>query len=363
MLRRGRRSPPLKRRLALVLLFLLGFGPLALLMGALVPWPNEYGVRAKWSWCKEHKADYDAVFVGSSVTSYGVVPPSFDRELAARGHVLSSFNLGIGGMTRFEADHMVRSVLAEAPANLKYIFIEVSSWSPQVFGAKKAQLSPRQLYWHTPQMTIDALQACLEAPAPRQGRDWRMESARIHVQLMLDELTGKSQGGRTVSAWLGLDQEELLPSRADLAALHGYIDLDHISGPEWDAWRAEFLGDLEGYTKRVSAIPAGNDAPINVEGHDAVRWFEKQIETARAAGVEPIFYFGPYAAPAPVAYRLHEAGVLPVFLAYNRPDLYPKLYRFENRFDENHLNRRGAEAFTELLAEGFADHLEREGAE
>ena len=298
----------------------------------------------------------DGGIAALGATFYYTVPPELIGTLQP-GH-LAWVPFG-----RQELQGIVLGLQEEAPPNLKYIFIEVSSWSPKVFGAKKAQLSPRQLYWHTPGMTFDALRACLDAPKPKSGADWRVESARIHFQLMLDELTGKSQGGRTASAWAGLDADERLPSRADLAALHGYIDLDHISGPEWDAWRAEFLGDLEGYTKRVSAIPAGNDAPINVEGHSAAYWFEQQKALAREAGVEPIFYFGPYAAPAPVAYRLHDAGVLPVFLAFNRPDLYPKLYRFENRFDENHLNRRGAEAFTELLAEGFADHLERGGTE
>lgn len=350
----------MKSRLAHVLLALVAFVPVSLLMGALVPWPSEYGVRGKWEWWREHKHDYDVVFVGSSVTSYGLVPPTFDRELAARGHPHRSFNLGIGGMTRFEADHMVRAVLDEAPPNLRYLFIEVSGWSPRVYGGQKAKLSPRSLYWHTPEMTADALRACWEAEPPAQGEDWRGSSARTHVELLLDHLTGKSQGSRIFRDLTGLDQDEITPTRAELAELHGYIDLDHIEGEEWTRWREAFLGDLDGYTKRVRALPAGNAARIPLEGHTAVHWFREQVEACREKGVEPIFYFGPYSAPSPLAYRLAEAGVLPVFLGYNQPDKYPKLYRFENHFDENHLTRSGAEAFSELLAEGFAAHLEEE---
>ncbi|MCB9914264.1 MAG: hypothetical protein H6828_03820 [Planctomycetes bacterium] len=400
------------RRLAPVLLFLAVFVPTSLLMGALVPWPSEYGVRSKWEYWQAHKTEFDAVFVGSSATSYGLIPPDIDRELAARGHELRTFNLGIGGMTEFEADHMVRAVLDEAPPNLKYLLIEVSGWGARVYGGKQAHLSPRLLYWHTPEMTLDALRACFRGDRPdagawyleplpllwnaflanfvvageagpeaegtagawnrflaglrlpvRSDEDWRLASARLHAELCLHELTGKGQGARIVSGLLGLDAAEVLPTAAELRREGGYIDLDHIEGDEWQAWRAEFLGDLEGYTQRVRAITAANEQPIPVEGHSAAYWFTKQVEAARAKGVEPIFYFGPRTASSPLAYRLAEAGVLPTFFGFNRPERYPALYRFENHFDENHLTRSGAEIFSKLLADALADHLDAERKE
>ncbi len=352
----------MKRRLVLILLTLASFVPASLLMGALVPWPSEYGVRSKWDWWVEHKQDYDAVFVGSSVTAYGLIPPGFDGRMEEHGYQSHSFNLGIGGMTRFEADHMVRAVLAEAPPNLKYIFIEVSSWNPRIYPTRFT-FSPRMLYWHTPEMTLDTLRACAEMPAPAKGEDWRLDSAKIHTQLMLDKLTGKGQGPRLVSALLGLDKDELLPSDEDLAVMSGYVDLDHIEGENWDKWRANFLAGLKQYTERVRAIPAANAAQIPLEGHRAIAWFQKQIDAAHAAGVEPIFYFGPYASSSPLPYRLAEAGLLPVFLGFNQPDKYPMLYRFENHFDENHLSRRGAEIFSKMMADGFAEYLAGKGQE
>jgi hypothetical protein len=351
-----------KRRILLSLLALAVFLPVSLLMGALAPWPTSYGVRGKWDWWSEHKADYDVVFVGSSATAYGFLPPAFDAALRERGHELHSFNLGVGGMTGFEADHMVRQVLENAPPNLRYIFIEVSDWSPQVYGGKNVY-SPRMLYWHTPEMTRDALQACLQVPKPAGPKDWRRRSAQYHAELFLRNMTGEGQGEYMARDWLGLDVDDILPTREQLAELHGFTDLDVINTEEWDAHRARFESSLESYTQRVVALTAGNAAPIALEGHYSIPWFEQQIARAVEAGVEPIFYYAPRLAPAPLPYRLHEAGVLPVFFGYNQPERFPELYRLESHFDENHLSRRGAELFSALIAGDFAEHLDASAGE
>ncbi|HIG12610.1 MAG TPA: hypothetical protein EYG30_07435 [Planctomycetes bacterium] len=340
-----------------MLLAIAAFVPVSRLMGSLTPRPIKYGVRAKWAWWDEHRQDFEVLFVGSSATAYGLVPGVFDQSLAARGHPLRSFNFGIGGMTGFEADHMVRQVLADPPPSLRYLFIEVSDWSPRVYPGKFVY-SPRMVYWHTPEMTLDALRACLTVAEPTQGKDWRPRSAAYHGELFLRKQTGEGQGEFTVRALLGRDSEEVLPGAEDLERLHGYTDLDVIGTEEWAMHRERFLASFDAYTNRAKALPGGNAAPIPVSGHYQVRWFEQQIAAARAAGVQPIFYYAPRLASAPLAYRLHEAGVLPVFFGYNQPDRYPQLYRFQSRFDENHLSRRGADLFSGLIANDFADYLD-----
>ena len=62
----------------------------------LVPWPMDYGQRAKFEYFAERKDEFDAIFIGSSVTAYGIVPEVFDAEMQARGHDFRSFNFGVG---------------------------------------------------------------------------------------------------------------------------------------------------------------------------------------------------------------------------------------------------------------------------
>jgi hypothetical protein len=57
---------------------------------SLRPWPSEYGLRAKFEYFAEHKDEFDAVFVGSSVTAYGVIPGTFDAVMRERGRPMRS---------------------------------------------------------------------------------------------------------------------------------------------------------------------------------------------------------------------------------------------------------------------------------
>ena len=63
---------------------------------------------------------------------------------------------------------------------------------------------------------------------------------------------------------------------------------------------------------------------------------------------------------APHLLRLGKEGRVPTLLAFNDPAAYPELYRFENRFDREHLAGAGARRFSALLAERFSAELAAE---
>lgn len=348
------------RPIFLAALTLAAFLGMSAVQRALVPWPTAYGLGAKMEWLEEHKDEYDVLFLGSSVTYYGLVPPVFDQVMAERGRPLRSFNLGVGGMMPIEADRVLQRFLAMEPARLKYVFVEANSWEGTLYLRDQENLfSPRMVHWHDVQGTLDAV-TCLEnAPAPPEGKpDRRGEDMRDHGMIFLRWFSAAGAGLRTLRRLTGLDDEELDPSEEELAQLHGYKDLDVIDLPEWDRRRAGFLGDLDGYQRAVSRVGKGNRQPVDVTRHQNLPGLERQIASIRAAGAEPIFYLGPRVASDPMAYALAEAGILPSFLPFNRPGAYPELYEPENHWDTNHLSRGGAELFTRLFAEAFADQLE-----
>src|SRR5262249_23207012 len=97
-------SPPRTRLSAVgpVLLAAAAFLLVAAAIRPLVPWPVEYGLRAKVEYWKQHEDRFDTVFFGSSYTHRGVRPDVVDAELARRGAPQTSFNFGVQGMGFYE---------------------------------------------------------------------------------------------------------------------------------------------------------------------------------------------------------------------------------------------------------------------
>lgn len=353
------------RPLLLAVLALASFLATGAAWRSIVPWPDEYGLRAKWEWLAEHADEIDVLFVGSSVTAYGLVPPVFDQAMAERGYELRSFNLGVGGMMPIEADHVLREVLALESARLRYVFVEAGPWEGTLYVRDQKNLfSPRMVHWHDWRGTLDALVCLSNDPPPPEGQeDTRWADARRHLLIFLRKLTSAGQGLRTVRALLGLDEGALSPTPEELEELRGYVDLDVIEDEEWDRRRERFLQELERYRRDVAQVGPNNRREVPVDRHRNRAGLERQIASVRAAGAEPLYYLGPRVASDPLAYALAAAGVLPTFFGLNRPGEYPELYAIENHFDTNHLNRAGAELFTRTLARVFADHLDAERKE
>ena len=347
------------------LLFLVSLG---VFLGAargiarLVPWPADFGPRAKWEWLVEHADEYDVLFIGSSATYYGIVPELFDQVMAQRGHPTHSFNFGAGGMTELEAGYVLDRILALEPKKLEHVFIEASGWDLNIPDDKNAY-SPRRSHWHSAKHTLVALESLPRTPKPRPEADgtprddWRWRAAQLHAELFLRRLTAEGQGPRIADALLDLGDETLEPTREQLAAERGYLDLGRLEGEKWDEQSGKFQAKLEQYSQTVKNIGGGNQAKLEVQKFPGLARTRAQLEEVRAAGAEPIYYTPPRATALPWAYCLAQAGVYPTFFGYNRPGKYPELYEPANHFDANHLRRVGAEAFTRLIANDFADHL------
>jgi hypothetical protein len=368
-------------------LCLAGFALVSTAIRRITPWPNEYGQRAKYEYFAEHKDEFDTIFVGSSVTSYGIVPPVFDQLMESRGHPTHSFNLGVGGMTSLEADHLLRRVLDLEPEHLRSVFVEAENWDARIWSPKNTY-APRMVHWHTIEHTRLAIESLLHRQAPppepaegvvwrvldwvpplgralRARREahwdewWRFHESWTHISLCMRKLSGAGQGPRIFAALFDLDRDEMVPpTRAELDELRGYIDLDRIQGEEWEKRREDFLSKLDAYRERVARIDEQNARPADVKSHYNLAGLREQVEAIRERGAEPIYFTGPRLLEAPLELALARAGILPTFLAFNKPGTYPDLYAVENRFDQNHVKRKAAEEFTRLLAESFADHVE-----
>jgi hypothetical protein len=347
------------RSLAHVALSIAAFGAMSSVILKLKPWPDELALRAKYEYLADHAGEFDTLFLGSSVTLYGIVPPLFDSVMAEHGHPTHSFNLGVGGMTSIEGDYLLREVLARNHESLKYVFVEASNWDGRIF-SRASVYAARMANWHSIGHTLIALESNARNPEPpnNEGRWWRWDHAWLHMQLAASHYTCVGQGPRIVLALLGLDTDLVEPSRADLDAMHGYVQLDQLPGEMWKQARANFLAKQEKFAKDVAKVDEENKAAISVDTHLSPDGLKAQIAAIRGCGAEPIYYVGPRTFATPLEYRMAEAGLFPTLLGFNHPGQYPELYLPERHFDMTHFNRQGADAWTRLMAEAFAQHFD-----
>lgn len=85
-------------------------------------YPNDVSLKLKYF--AEHKNEYNAIFIGPSTTSFGIVPNLFDKLMAEQNREIKSFNLGFSAATVAEIDFSLSKIIALKPANLKWLFIE-----------------------------------------------------------------------------------------------------------------------------------------------------------------------------------------------------------------------------------------------
>ena len=340
-------------------LCLLGFALAASLVRRVTPWPHEYGLQAKYEYLAEHREEFDTLFIGSSSTFYGLIPPSFDAFTAQAGTVTRSFNFGVGGMTALESDYVLQQVLKLGMPKLRRVFVESEyDWEGRIWDWRN-RFSPRAVHWHSFEHTALAVGALLDAEVGPAQKDplWRWKEVGVHLQLAGRKLVGLGQGPRIFAAWSGRDAHLVEPRPAELDALRGYVDLDQIRTPEAQSAREDFLASASDYLERVAQLDAGNAAAVAIDGHPSSAGIRAQVTAIREHGAEALFYIGPRDFARPASYRLAEAGVIPILFGFNQPSRYPELYEIENHFDRSHLDREGAELYTRLLAEAFVEHL------
>jgi len=346
---------PLLRSLLMVGLALLGFGATAAAFRQIVPWPEAYGLRAKFEYFERNKDRFDTLFFGSSYTQRSVMPKVVDAVLAEQsgGSVQqTSFNFAVMGMQLWEMEHLQDEVLGLEPAKLKTIVMEPQFWRPhEAFTTDRFE--DRAVFWHTPRLTLDVIEAVYNF-----GSDpWEQHAeAWLHVKMLARNLTNYAMGGRVLATLRGTSPtfDYLLPS--DLEENHGYQDPE-TTRDELEIKDHERLArTLDSYLEEVALIDPAND----LGDPDIVRRLRldkqpkhlllDQIRKLEGLGKRVICVMPPGLVASPEMRALHERGEIREFLAFNSPGEYPQFYVPGRRYDRGHMNMRGAEEFSRLLA-------------
>lgn len=289
----------------------------------------------KLAWFAAHKDDYDAVFIGSSQFYHGINPRQFDRVPGRAGR---SFNFGLDGLWPAESFFVLRQILAQKPQRLRWVFIDWMDIDARIDPGAGTLTTRRMLYWHDTLHTAMTLHRIIEQPDSSIAK---AELASAHLVLWARCLL---HHGQAVD-WFEAKLRKVKRVRART--------------PDWaanDGWRPGETGGLKGdalakYAAQLDKLRhAGPRAQMGAALQKAT---DEAAAEIRAAGATPVLIASPAADPR--HYFAPPAGI--DAWIFNDPARYPDLFRPELRYDNYHLNPRGAELLTRLLADRFAETL------
>jgi hypothetical protein len=342
------------RPVLLAALGCLSFFTVAAALRQLTLWPNDFEVSSKLRYLRRHASEFDVLFVGSSRVYRGFDPEAFDERLAEHGLTFRSFNLGGEGVNAYEADHIVRELLASG-ARPRILFVELQEFDPQTRqdswilrtmgagGGPRRPFTRRNVNWHSLSQTLLAIRVSLQSDLPLADR---LLLAANHFNDFARRLTSYGMGAELIGAFDGAARPVALTDD-EMAARRGFQSMDEVKQRRWRqrafAKRADrFQSMLETNRESVpESVNAFTLAPI-----------AEQARRIRGAGIEP-FYVRVPGLGYREAFRGAAADGVTIF-DFDDPDAHPQLFRVDLRFDEGHLNAIGAALFSRKLASAFA---------
>lgn len=312
------------------------------------------GISLKFRRFAPQKKNVDTLFVGSSRTYHGVDPATFDRTMKAHGHPTHSFNFAMDGLNTAEGFGLVRHVLALHPHKLKTIFFEAQPTIAAGTPTEASAVKVRDVYWRDWPSVADGTRIFAQGlawprgvfpGAPFSAQRWQKFGPTFlaTTRLWFRNFTHVGSGLEIVSGAIA----HLPPRRKRPKPKPDRLP------PDWDGYFAmnrPMAGKtLATYREAMAALqkPAPPRSPDPMMRSEQARFVrEMAAKNIRVVFVEP---------PSLMAARgsaVHVPSGVPLF-AYADMVRYPEFYAEEDRLDTEHLNGRGAEIFSRVLAEEY----------
>jgi hypothetical protein len=306
-----------------------------------VPLGEVPGPGFKYRYFAQRKDSYDLIFIGSSRVFHHFIPEQFDRKLAEdAGQSIKSFNFGYDAMWPPESYYMLREALRLHPQRLRWVLIDLMQIQPKIDLENATTL--RMAYWHDLEHTMLALRALPEEPTSNRAK---FDMATGHIAHLVGQWVDR---GRS-SDWLA---RRLRPPDRKKPSIKKWEPFEGYETGHGDVIDGE---ELRRYNESMSDYR--RTKPPNTARAGFLETATKIASMVRASGAEPIFVLAPT-----IDQRENVVALLKnvTVFSFADPVAYPALYDPQNHYDSWHLNHRGAEIFTNLLAERFAKHLAEE---
>jgi len=340
------------RWVGISLAFAAGFLAACALLSRLVE-PTPVG-GGRIEWVRDHGADYDTLFVGSSRTFRQVMPSAFDAAMADAGRPTRSFNLALPGMRPPEDAYVAERALEGRTAPLRFLVVECN---PVQLGIPpEDRETARAVYWHDAPRMRALWRRAFASPSQSPDAPPRGQNLRQQLVELADHAWHWAWNATRLGRGAELLHDSLAPQQRGRPALR--------LGPDGDGFqprpsgRERFAGtEREVY---LAALAEALERPHRLRYGDAESQAELERKRALAErhGGRLVLVAPPYLS-VPFA-PLPELGI--AFLDFSDPRRYPQLFAPENRADGGHLNAEGAAIYSRLLARELLGALDGEPA-
>lgn len=300
------------------------------------------------------KDEYTAVFIGPSRIYHQVDTPFFDSAMQKNIQGFKSFNFGAPGIGWAEILYIIDYINALKPANLKYIFFEPIPYS-KIYSENVSAAST--LMAHDLRYTYLGIKNILQSDEAPQ---YLAHQTYYHIISFIYNLT--CIGCASEYAAYKIRTKNTGIQKTDYSHLRknsGFIPIDEDAGPLQTAKHQTFLLTAETkmadlVLKKISRLEKSD---VNILRKNIA---DVQIETllnaAKKLGPTPVIVVPPelfnhHRLDGRLEYFKQQTSA--AILAFDDPRRYPEFCRIENRWEELHLNKKGARLFTERLADEF----------
>lgn len=302
---------------------------------------------------------YDTLLIGSSRTYCQIDPKTFDRTTAEFGQPTHTFNFGINGMFAPEDSYVCEQMLKVRPPGLRWVLLEVSFFLPSNI-ADPAQ--PRRvIMWHDWPRTLAACRSLLPVAKPVKGGSFsrRVEAwrkrwdayARVwpqisgHLRCFAIRESGMGRGAQALQEQLSGIGGAKPSAAAGIASSEGFSPITEPPTRDQIARFESAYAARQTHPSDYRPLPA--EAQANLD---------RMLALIRAAGAVPVLFHAPV--PAEIVYMPDAKSHAPVldFCDFKR---YPELFKVENRQEHAHLNPKGAQIFSRIIAEEWVKAIGR----
>jgi hypothetical protein len=327
-------------------------------LNALLPFPEIDVVSAEIRFFKEHRDEFDTIFVGSSRIHHEISPAVFDRITRETGPPTRSFNLGINGMLPPESGYVLEQLLQARPRRLKWVFLELDELETRRI--PQAEASRRSVYWHDWKRTSLVLHKILEGEGQGEA-----PSLPGKIRRILSPGDGKSEARDLLVFHSGLFAKNFtnIGRKIDLSWWSSHLGkepgLPKNLGPAGDGFepQTKTMSAEETVEYQARLKNAVTEAEHRFVSPATERAYRQWIGDLRKIGATPILLVTPKTTQNKLRFR-PESGIAEMVMLFNDAKEYPQLYRNEMRVDADHLNGVAAEEFTELVARKFSQLIQ-----
>ncbi|MBI2424587.1 MAG: hypothetical protein HYV27_17275 [Candidatus Hydrogenedentes bacterium] len=340
------------RALIFASLFLVGFCGGLIVLNLTPSSVTGKELQAKIDWIDRHSTEVDTIFIGSSHVHHQISPAVFDEITLKCGNPTYSFNLGCFGMVPHEMERVLYTALTEGK-RFKNAFVAIGVGAP----GTNYPNTQRAIWWHDLFETSIVLADVLSYDVPFQTKYGMLQDHLRHAVLNIGKM------GR----WRSLFQQP--PDTPDLileelSLTRGYSPIARTAGneEEYDKLRhalTERMADFEQTRNKLIAQAKVDDGARELTPQEQVslrliRRIVKRLESR----CDRIILFTPvgYGATFPNLDQYLE-GSKAEYWALNDPIRFEQIYNTDKWANLTHLNKEGAEEFTEIIANQFCSFL------